>query len=183
MTEKKKIKYEMITAAKELYLEINKDGKRKYSITEIAEKINNKYKNNINRTTVFRWSKKYCWQELYTKMKQYGLEKALEIQEEEEEDVMIEEKIIEKESDVFAEIFRDYKILFDFSKKTIKERFKTPDEISNNDLIKLMKISSDVLMDFHKDSDPIGISKEAEEKMNRIFDMNVEEYLENKNFS
>ncbi len=138
-----KAKQKIIDYAKELYTSYDAQGNKLYSLREIEKKILHKHNKKITHTTVRSWATKYAWNKLNEKIKQQSISKA------QNEKFSSEEQMIEKESDLLAEI---YKYAEQGTKLGYREMFAILDknqisttEVSIRDLISLIKLNTDII--------------------------------------
>lgn len=119
----KEKKNRMKDYAKELYLMVAEDGSHFYSLQDIADRVTQELNESVTKTAIFHWAEKGNWQILYTKIKQYGIEKA------EAERLGKEEQIKEKESDKVADIFKvcdgHYKMSVNIITKLLSEQMES----------------------------------------------------------
>jgi L-2-hydroxyglutarate oxidase LhgO len=100
--------------AKRLYLKVDNNGKQINSTYKIAKKIHQKFGKKLAAQTISNWAKDHDWNKTFTKAKQHGIEKAKTKSKE------VEQKILEKESDDIAKIYKANLDLFNFSIEALK---------------------------------------------------------------
>ena len=138
-----KEKQKIIDYAKKLYTSYDSEGRKEYSLREIEKKILQKYNKKITHTTVREWSNKYDWNKINEKIKQQGIQKA------KDEKFSVDEQIIEKESDVIAEIYKYAEQGMKIGYREIFQIFKKGgvpiSDTSVRDLIALVKMNTDII--------------------------------------
>jgi hypothetical protein len=156
-TQKEKIK----EFARDLFLQVNEVGSKKYTLHDIAKQLQQKRKYSINVSNLSRWSKKYDWEGLFIKLKQAGIEQAKSD---------IENKVIDEKAQTIADIYKSNKSIQNLSKQTILSRLlgktvmdKDGNEIKsdfgNTDLIRLLQHSEQTILTLHeKKIDPNEIN-------------------------
>jgi hypothetical protein len=70
---------EVLEYAKELYLTPDEQGGHKYSLQEIATALQQKYNEDINKSTILRWAKKYGWDKLWEQAVKEGITRAVKV--------------------------------------------------------------------------------------------------------
>lgn len=73
--------------ARELYLELDTDGNRKYSYADIAIKIQEKCNISVDQSTISRWAQADRWETLLQIAKNTGVQKALKEKQTREENI------------------------------------------------------------------------------------------------
>jgi hypothetical protein len=126
--------------ARELYLTVDKLGRRKYSVPDITNKIQRKFNKNIHRSTVHHWVKDGNWEDDFIQMKKYGVERA---RAEEKDD----EKLFQKSNDI-SNLYRIAKGLNVQASNFIFEKLeKEKDDILFRDAVALMKHTAGIVME------------------------------------
>lgn len=125
--------------AKELYIQRNEQGEKKYSNNTISEMLAHEGYKKVTRKTVGKWALTpnkitgETWNTIISKIKQQSIEKAVD------DNFTAEEQLIEKESDKLAETYKNaeqlekigFKVAFDIYTKQGMSTKKT--ESDNND--------------------------------------------------
>jgi len=65
----------IIDYARNLYLAKSSDGKNKYSLMKITEKINKKFNVKYSKQRICQWAKKYAWKQLDENIKDFAVAK------------------------------------------------------------------------------------------------------------
>ena len=138
-----KQKQKIIDYAKELYTSYNADGTKIYSLNNISAQIQQKFSKKIHSTTVLNWAKKYDWNKINEKIKQQSIQKA------KEDKFSVDEKIVEKESDLLAEIYKyaeqgmkiGYREIFEI----FKENGNPVSDTQIRDLMTLVKMNTEFI--------------------------------------
>ena len=155
-----KAKQKIIDYAKELYTSYDADGSKLYSLREISTKIKQKFNKEYNYSTVGNWAKKFAWNKLNEKIKQQSISKAQNVK------FTAEEQIIEKESDLLAEIYKyaeqgtklGYREIF-----AILDKNQTPvTDVNIRDLISLIKLNTDIIFRINDIPEVFGVKTVAE---------------------
>jgi hypothetical protein len=95
----KSTKTELIDFAKDLYLQVDENGKRIQTWVSISNVIQETFKKKIHYSTIAKWAVKYGWEKTFNQIKMVGIEKAkLSSQEK-------ENKIVDAKSDIIARIY------------------------------------------------------------------------------
>lgn len=148
-------KEKAIELAKSLYVDVNADGTKKYTLQQIAKQIQNKCKIAIDLSTVSRWAKKYDWEGLFEKIKMAGIEKGKQQLQEKEN------QIVDEKAQTIADIYKSNKQIQKISQTTILSRLTGQDlkdssgntiesNVSTRDAISLLQYSEQVLLNLHE---------------------------------
>jgi hypothetical protein len=152
-------KRKIIEFAQSLYLEVNDEGNKIHTWDSISKSIQKRFKQEIHYSTIAKWSKKYDWENLFSKIKMAGIERGKEQLQEKEN------KIIDERAQTIADIYKSNKQLQSLSQKTILARLtgqKLKDvngndldsDFGNTDLIRILQHSEQTLLTLHdKNSD------------------------------
>jgi len=136
----KKSKQKIIDFAKELYLQYDADGNKKYSNQETANLVAKNMRIKCGESTIRLWAKKFDWNKLIEKIKQQSIVKA------KDEKFTTEEKIIESKSDDLGETYKHATQLenigFDTAFKIYKG--KNESEITFKDALQALKHATDI---------------------------------------
>lgn len=143
---------EILEFARNLYLEVDSEGRKANTWDGISKSILKKYNLEIHLTTIQKWSKKYDWESLFDKIKMAGIEKG-EQQLQEKENILIDEK-----SQTIADIYKSNKQLATLSQKTLTARLAGRQikdnegniinaDISTADLIRILQHSENSLLE------------------------------------
>jgi len=108
--------------AKRYYLTVNEDGKKKFTLAQIAGKIKKKFKKNIDLSTISVWAKKNKWDECFNDIKALAIQKLTGKQIDDVEQTIIEIKASEK-----AEFLKMFKGLAREFSNEIQRRIKSGD--------------------------------------------------------
>lgn len=137
--------------AKDLYLELDITGERKYSLREIAQKVEQKFNKHISFNSVRNWAEKDNWEKLLTEIKGLSVQKA------KNEQFTKDEQIKEAKSNENAEIFKAWKYVFGTQLKEYQERVKGGrlSDIRSEELLSGMKKAFDCMAGF-LDIKPVG---------------------------
>ena len=142
-TDKEKIK----DYAKGLFLEVDAEGNKKFTWTEISKAVQKKFKKNVHYSTIAKWAVEYDWHSTYDKIKQAGIQNAnLEIQK--KENILIDAK-----ANDFAEIYKGRKTLADLSRKHLIAKLTG----------QLLKINGETLQIDVETKELINILKDSEQ--------------------
>jgi len=91
--------------AKRYYLTTNENGKKKFTLAQIAGKIKKKFKRDIDLSTISIWAKKNKWDECFNDIKALAIQKLTGKQIDDVEQTIIEIKASEKAE--FLKMFKD----------------------------------------------------------------------------
>lgn len=133
-----------------LYLTVNKKGERENSFRAIAKKIHQKFSKDVDNTTIRLWSKEEKWQALFTKQKQYGIEKAIKSKKEKEQ------AILDKKSDIIADLYRikegQFKATANIIAQRLKKQLDNPEEetLSTRDAVAIGQMAYEALMNLNE---------------------------------
>lgn len=141
-----------IECARNLFVDVNSDGTKKYTLQQISKILQTKCKYAIDFTTLSRWAKRYDWEGLFEKVKMAGIEKATND---------IENKVIDEKAQTIADIYRSNKQIQKISHTTILSRLTGQDirdkdghqiesKVSTRDAISLLQYSEQVLLNLHE---------------------------------
>lgn len=141
MAKKKEVtKQDIKDFAKELYFQVDSEGKRVHSLRDISNRILQKLNKKITHPTIKTWADTENWDALFLKVKQYGIEKA---------QITIEQKeneIIEKQGNIHADIQRGHKELYDLLQNDILESIKKYPTIRFEAKVKAFEIATNTLL-------------------------------------
>lgn len=143
---------EILEFARNLYLEVDAEGKKANTWDSISKNILKKYKLEIHLTTIQKWSKKHDWEGLFEKIKMAGIEKSKQNLQD-KENVIVDEK-----SQTIADIYKSNKQLLALSQKTIISRLtgrqlkdgegnNIDADISTTDLVRILQHSESSLLE------------------------------------
>jgi len=155
--EKQKIK----DYAKDLFLQVDENGNKKYSLRDICEKILQKFHKSIDPKTILNWSNKENWINIYEKTKQAGIEQS------KEDFHKKENQLIDAKANDIAEIYKGRKQLSELARKHLSARL-TGQKIKingqdvnismrDNELLKLLQDSENTILNLNDKS--IGENK------------------------
>lgn len=150
--------------ARELYLELDTEGNRKYSYADIVAKIGQISGIEVSDETVRRWAIDDRWETLLQAAKNIGIQKALKEKE------TREESIKEAKANEIADLYKVNMAFFRGASKEIAEMLKEK-RLTDRDLLWLFKTSGENVMRLHemtKTSDDDKIL-ELFERMNKMF--------------
>jgi len=102
--------------AKDLFLQVDENGSKKYSLREICTKIAQKHKKDIAPNTIRNWSEAEHWISIYEKSKQAGIEQS-KIEADKKENALIDAK-----ANDIAEIYKRKKEQAELAAKHIKAK-------------------------------------------------------------
>ena len=139
---KKRIKYtkdEIRDFAKDMFLEIGKNKRQKYSLQQICNEIELKCNKKLTKATISRWSDKYGWKNLFIKNIQYNIRKAEEEAEVEERDILL------KKGKSLKDLYKNTLLLSKASSFQLAIKLKNK-ELGSKELLELYKKSSELLM-------------------------------------
>jgi len=145
--------------AKRLYLEVNSEGKKKYSLEDISKKIKGRFREPVHFTTIQKWAKYEDWDGLIEKIRIIGLDKAEIEQKEklkeinklqnEKQQQRENNKLVDENSAVISEIYKSNNDLRLISERTLISRLtgnkiiyngkEISSEIKTNDLIRIFQ--------------------------------------------
>jgi len=129
--------------AKQLYLEVDTRGRRKHTLPRIKEYLEREFNVKIHRSSLHYWKKQDNWDDQFIKMKQYGVEKA-----QEKED----EKLYKKADDI-ARLYQIMKGLnIQASNKLLNQLENSEDEAAFRDLVQLLKHTSSLMVELQGDN-------------------------------
>ena len=133
--------------AESLYIEIDKDGKRRHSLRYISKLLKQKYDKKVHFDTVGKWSKRYQWDEKIKGVKNAIIKTTLPA-----DDVTIQEKIL-------YDLAKDYKnatTLANIGYDCIFKKYDgQPANLSIKESIYAIKVGTEIknrLMGFNEDS-------------------------------
>lgn len=129
--------------ARNLFLEVDGEGKQIYSTRKIAEKIQQKFSKTIHSTTVLNWAKKGEWEKLFIKSKVQGVQKANESIDKQET------KLLDKKSDEIANIIKQCRWIKDTMFNKIVSDMKNDKELNENTIVQLLKYSTDIILNIN----------------------------------
>ena len=104
--------------AKELYLEFDKNGERRFSYRKLASILSQKFGEKVHHDTIRRWSKKEGWELLAQDARNQGIEKAINATKEKDE------AIIEAKAKVTSQIYQINKQKNDYTGFLVVELLK-----------------------------------------------------------
>lgn len=145
--------------ARDLFLLVDKQGKRQHSLNEIAAIISKKFRKKIHRSTIHTWKESEDWDSDFVKMKKYGIKRA------EQAD---DELLFQKSSDIasFYKIAKGLNIqasnaLLEIFERHEKKRAEHPEspielDMENRDLIALYRHTGNILINLHDDDKESG---------------------------
>jgi hypothetical protein len=101
MTVDKKTKLVIKEFAKELYLQIDENGDRVYSLTDIADEIKGKFDVSLTKQSLSIWSQKEGWELLLQQARNLGIERHLleskkELQGKQDKELSIKDELSKK---------------------------------------------------------------------------------------
>jgi hypothetical protein len=167
-------KSKAINFARNMFCEVDQDGKQKYTLQQIATSLQQKCKFAANKSTISRWAVKFDWEGTFIKLKQAGIEKVKGD---------IDNKLINEKSDIIAEIYKDNKTIHSVAKnhllarltgQVVKDKDGNPIDVSKIwmvDLIRLMEHSEATLLNLN---DKKANSKEDKRQVFIIGDKEIE---------
>ena len=91
--------------AKRYFLTVDENGNRKYSLTQIAQKIEKKFNRKIDKSTLSLWAKNGKWNECFDDIKTLAIQKLTGKEIDDVEQTIIEIKASEKAE--FLKMFKD----------------------------------------------------------------------------
>jgi hypothetical protein len=158
-------KQKAVDYARSLFCEVSEDGSKKYSLHEIAKQLQQKCKYSVNVSNLSRWSKKFDWEDTFTKLKQAGIEQAKGD---------IDNKIIDEKAQTIADIYKGNKQIQNLAKQTILARLlakpvkdnegnEIKSDVTNADIIRLLQHSETtilILQDKGKSGKDVGLNTE-----------------------
>ncbi len=108
--------------AKRYYLTTNENGKKKFTLAQIAGKIKKKFKRDIDLSTISIWAKKNKWDDCFNDIKALAIQKLTGKEIDDVEQTIIEIKASEK-----AEFLKMFKGLAREFSNEIQRRIKSGD--------------------------------------------------------
>ena len=148
------LKDTIIEYARDLFLEVDDNGKKKHTFEFISESIQKKFKKAAHYSTIAKWSVRYDWGLLFEKIKMAGIERATQTPQQREN------SIIDEKSQVIADIYKSNKQLQSISKNTLMARatgqplkdgngneIKT--DMNNADLIRILQHAENTILLLH----------------------------------
>ena len=124
--------------AKELYLEVDKNGRRKNTLPYIKKILERKFNVEIHRSSLHYWKKQDNWDDEFIKMKQYGVEKAKQREVEQ----------LYKKADDIARLYNIMKGLnIQASNKLLDHLDSQDKETHFRDLVQLLKHTSSIMVE------------------------------------
>jgi hypothetical protein len=144
-------KQKALDYARNLYVQVNENGLKKYTLQEISKKLHRDIKFEADYSTISKWAKRYLWEDTFIKLKQAGIEKAKGD---------IDNKIIDEKANTIADIYKSNKQLEKIAQNTILARItgqklKDKDgnpintDVSDTDIIRLIQHSETILLNLH----------------------------------
>ena len=119
--------------AKNMFLELDQEGKQAYTFEIISNAIQNKFKKKVHYSTIAKWAKKFEWYRLLSETKSFSVQKA--IQNQDEKDRIIQSAKADHASMYFSSLANAYKILED---ELNRRKNETPLQIYSVDTDKLI---------------------------------------------
>lgn len=162
----KSTKENIVEFAKNLYLEVDEEGKKKNTLRLISTEIKQKFHKSVDFSTIALWSKKYDWEGIFEKIKMSGIEKA------KADNQQKENQLIDEKSQTIADIYKSNKQINSLAKNHLLSRMtgkilkdsegnEISADISNQDLIRLLQHSEDTILELHN-------KRKSEDKDNLI---------------
>ena len=82
--------HQVVKFAEKLYLDQNELGNKKYSLADIVKKIKEEFNKGVSRQTIYKWSKKFEWDETAKKIERKAIELAKQVTLNDEKEMIAE---------------------------------------------------------------------------------------------
>jgi hypothetical protein len=140
--------------SKSMFLQVDAEGRKKYTWNEISKAVQKKFHKSVHFTTIQKWCKKENWEDVFDRLKMAGIEQA-------EKDIQSKENaIIDERSQTIADIYKSNKQIQGIAQKTIlarmtgqqlfdKEQNPIVTQVQTPDIIRLLQHSEEILLELH----------------------------------
>ena len=154
---RRRIPEEVKEYAKQLYLTLDENGNRAYSLQQIADKCNEKFNIGVTRSTIKRWADRYSWDVLLLQAAQVSVVKMAEEVEDREPDEKLLDSLVALKRRVFEKQYRISQTAMELLERKLEDPRAVRDSYSR--LIEVATKANKTLMEL---LDAVEVEREAQ---------------------